>query len=68
MSGKMPQNARSSHKTDHSASKPDNQTKRTTELQQTAATDSAQSEEQRIAAMFQQGADQWAQQQQTMAK
>ena len=68
VSGKMPQNAKASHKTETMSAKATNQTKPTDGLQQLSATSSAQTEEQKIAAMFQQGADQWAQQQQAMAK
>ena len=64
VSGKMPQNARMVHRTEaaptHSSSS--NQTSGAT------AMNGAQNEEERIAAMFKIGADQWAQQQQEMAK
>ena len=64
VSGKMPQNARTVHRTEatptHSSSSnpPSGAT----------AMNGAQNEEERIAAMFKIGADQWAQQQQEMAK
>ena len=64
VSGKMPQNARMVHRTEatptHSSSSnpPGGVT----------AMNGAQNEEERIAAMFKMGADQWAQQQQEMAK
>ena len=68
MSGKMPQNARNSHKAEATISKHLNQIKPTNSVQHMSEASGAQNEEQRIAAMFQQGADQWAQQQQAMAK
>lgn len=68
VSGKMPQNAKGSHKTEAPMLKQINQTKPTKSIQAVPEVNGAQTEEQRIAAMFQQGADQWAQQQQAMAK
>lgn len=68
MSGKMPQNAKSSHKTETTIIKSDKLVKPSNGIQATTEANGAQSEEQRIAAMFQQGADQWAQQQQAMAR
>lgn len=64
VSGKMPQSAKNFHRieappTQHSSS---NATKGGT------AMNGAQNEEESIAAMFRMGADQWAQQQQEMAK
>lgn len=64
VSGKMPQNAKSSHRPEAPA------TKNSSSNAPSGATamNGAQNEEERIAAMFKMGADQWAQQQQEMAK
>ena len=68
VSGKMPQAAKSSQRNEHPTSKattgPTNLTLRGSAPQMTAA----QTEEERTAAILQMGADQWAQQQQEMAK
>lgn len=64
VSGKMPQNAKNSHRSEVSNAK---QTSPTLGNGLTSM-NGAQTEEQRIAAMFKMGADQWAQQQQEMAK
>ena len=62
ISGKMPQNARSSHRTEMTPAKGPFLTPALTTM------NGAQTEEQKIAAVFKMGADQWAQQQQEMAK
>jgi len=64
VSGKMPQNAKNSHRLEGPA------TKQTVSTLTNGLTpmNGAQTEEQRVAAMFKMGADQWAQQQQEMAK
>ena len=64
VSGKMPQNAKNIHRSEAATSKP---------LSNAAGNElnamiGAQTEEDRVAAMFKMGADQWAQQQQEMAK
>ena len=60
----MPQNAKQTHRPEISANKT------TSSVLSSALTGmgSAQTEEQRVAAMFKIGADQWAQQQLDMAK
>ena len=63
VSGKMPQNAKSSRRSEASTAKPSSSTAATG----LAEMNGAQTEEERIAAMFKMGADQWAQQQQEMA-
>ena len=68
VSGKMPQNAKSSQKSDVASSRSVDQAKPVNGIQQMPGANDFQTEEQRIAAMFQQGADQWAQQQQAMAR
>ena len=68
VSGKMPQNAKGSHRNEASASKSTNQLKSTSGPQTILEVNGAQTEEQRIAMMFKQGADHWEQQQQAMAK
>lgn len=64
VSGKMPQNAKNSHRLEAPA------TKNSSLNVPSGATamNGAQNEEERIAAMFKMGADQWVQQQQEMAK
>lgn len=64
VSGKMPQNAKNSHRLEAPAAK------NPSSNAPSGATvmNGAQNEEERIAAMFKMGADQWAQQQQEMAK
>lgn len=64
VSGKMPQNAKNFSRMEAPASKPSS----SNTPSGTTAMNGAQNEEERIAAMFQMGADQWAQQQQEMAK
>ena len=64
VSGKMPQNAKNFHRMEAPASKPSS----SNTPNGATAMNGAQNEEERIAAMFQMGADQWAQQQQEMAK
>lgn len=64
VSGKMPQNSKNSHRQEALVTKP---------LSSNApggatVMNGAQNEEERIAAMFKMGADQWVQQQQEMAK
>ena len=64
VSGKMPQNAKNLHRQETPAtqlSSPNGQTGAT-------AMSGAQNEEEKIAAMFKLGADQWVQQQQEMAQ
>lgn len=68
VSGKMPQNAKNTHRTESSVSKAPAQGKGTAVPDGLADANGAQTEEDRIAAMFKQGADQWEQQQQEMAK
>ena len=68
VSGKMPQNARNTHRTEASMSKAPAQGKGIAVTNALADMNGAQTEEDRIAAMFKQGADQWEQQQQEMAK
>lgn len=64
VSGKMPQNAKNSHRLEAPV------TKQTSSTPANGLTpmNGAQTEEQRVAAMFKMGADQWAEQQQQMAK
>ena len=64
VSGKMPQNAKNSHRMEATATK----TSSANAPNDATAMIGAQNEEERIAAMFKMGADQWAQQQQEMAK
>lgn len=64
VSGKMPQNAKNFHRLEAPAAK--NSSSNATSG--ATAMNEAQNEEERIAAMFKMGADQWAQQQQEMAK
>jgi len=64
----MPVNARNSARTEVSISKPAIQGKGTSSSMRLSDMNGAQTEEERIAAMFKAGADQWAQQQQEMAK
>ena len=64
VSGTMPQTAKQTHRSETQASKP-----LSSALPNgSTGMSNAQTEEQRIAAMFKIGADQWAQQQQEMAK
>lgn len=64
----MPQNARNTHRTEASILKAPTQGKGLVASNGFADTNGTQTEEDRIAAMFKQGADQWEQQQQEMAK
>lgn len=64
VSGKMPQNAKNTHRNETSATK---QPSASTAPKIITVMNGAHSEEERIAAMFKMGADQWAQQQQQMA-
>ena len=66
VSGKMPQNAKTTNRSEISTSNLAAQT--AFDLSSLSKTRGTQTEEQRIAAMFKMGADQWAQQQQHMAK
>ena len=68
VSGKMPQNAKNTHRTEALMAKVPAQGKGIPVPSGLADTNGAQTEEDRIAAMFRQGADQWEQQQQEMAK
>lgn len=64
VSGKMPQNAKNTHRSEMPAAKAASDTA----VKGLNAMNGAQTEEERLAAMFKMGADQWAQQQQEMAK
>lgn len=64
VSGKMPQNAKNSHRSEAPLTKQAS----STPANGLTLMNGAQTEEQRISAMFKMGADQWAQQQQEMAK
>ncbi|KAL8729414.1 MAG: hypothetical protein Q9166_004744 [cf. Caloplaca sp. 2 TL-2023] len=66
VSGKMPQNAKNSHRTDTAAGNPAT-SKRAETSNGLSDMNGARTEEEKIAAMFKLGADQWAQQQQEMA-
>lgn len=63
VSGKIPQNAKNFHRMEAPATKPSS----SNASNGATAMNGAQNEEERIAAMFKMGADQWAQQQQEMA-
>lgn len=68
VSGKMPANAKNSYRIEQN-SMPATATKPSTSTMSGAsAMEKAQTEEERIAAMFQVGADQWEQQKQHMAR
>lgn len=67
VSGKMPVTAKNTHRAETSASKPATQGKGP-EVVGGAQLSEAQSEEERIAAMFKASGDQWEQQKQQMAK
>lgn len=62
VSGKMPQNAKNSRRSEASTIKPSS-----TPATGFTSMNGAQTEEERVAAMFKMGADQWAQQQQEMS-
>ena len=64
VSGKMPQSAKNSHKLEGTAAK----SALSTSVDGLTAVGGAQTEEQKLAAVFKMGADQWAQQQQEMAQ
>ena len=64
VSGKMPQNAKNSHRIEPPITK----SLSSTSPSGATALNVAQNEEERIAALFKMGADQWVQQQQEMAK
>ena len=64
----MPVNARNSTRTEVPISKPAIQGKGISSSTGLSDMNGAQTEEEKIAAMFRAGADQWAQQQQEMAK
>ncbi len=68
VSGKMPVNARNSARTEVPISKPAIPGKGTSSSTGFSDGNGPQTEEEKIAAMFKAGADQWAQQQQEMAK
>ncbi|KAL8801027.1 MAG: hypothetical protein Q9223_007235 [Gallowayella weberi] len=67
VSGKMPQNAKSSLRTDTAGGVPGTFGRKAEALNGLSEMNGAQTEEEKIAAMFRLGADQWAQQQQEMA-
>ncbi len=64
----MPQNSKNSHRAEASISKPVKQSKSTSGPQQVSDINGAQTEEEKIAAMFQTSKNQWDVQQQEMAK
>lgn len=64
----MPQNAKNSHRTDGAVGNSVAASRKTEVPNGLSDMNGAQTEEERIAAMFRLGADQWAQQQQEMAK
>lgn len=64
----MPQNAKTSHRGDASTLNSASTTKKAEPAHRLSEMNGAQTEEEKIAAMFKLGADQWAQQQQEMAK
>lgn len=66
VSGKMPQNAKNIHRSEIPTAKSAAQT--ISDPASLSTINVSQTEEQRIEAMFKLGADQWAQQQQHMAK
>ncbi|KAL8828239.1 MAG: hypothetical protein Q9191_002709 [Dirinaria sp. TL-2023a] len=67
MSGKMPQTSKNSYRAEAPTSKPVNPARPSNVSQQASDTNGAQTEEEKIAAMFQNSANQWAAQQQEMA-
>ncbi|KAL8855632.1 MAG: hypothetical protein Q9178_007721 [Gyalolechia marmorata] len=67
VSGKMPQSAKNSHRTDPAAGHAGVASKKVEAPKGLSEMNGAQTEEEKIAAMFKLGADQWAQQQQEMA-
>ncbi len=68
MSGKMPVNARNLTRAQTSVSKPVPHGKGSSSTLGLSEMNGAQTEDEKIEAMFKAGADQWAQQQQDMAK
>ena len=64
----MPQSAKNSHRTDPAAGHAGVASKKAEAPKGLSEMNGAQTEEEKIAAMFKLGADQWAQQQQEMAK
>jgi len=64
----MPQNSKNSHRVETSGSKTVKQSKTTSGPQQVSDMNVAQTEEEKIAAMFQTSKNQWDVQQQEMAK
>jgi len=64
----MPQNSKNSHRVETSVSKPVKQPKTTSGPQHVSDMNGAQTEEEKIAAMFQTSKNQWDMQQQEMAK
>lgn len=64
----MPQNAKTSHRGDTSSLNSAANNKRVEPASRLPDMNGAQTEEEKIAAMFKLGADQWAQQQQEMEK
>lgn len=64
----MPQNAKPSHRGDTSTLKSVSTSNKAEPANRLSEMNGAQTEEEKIAAMFKLGADQWAQQQQEMAK
>ncbi|KAL9611968.1 MAG: hypothetical protein Q9167_003408 [Letrouitia subvulpina] len=66
--GKMPQNAKNSHRTESQGPKSNVTSKSSVNLNGMSEMSVAQSEEEKIAAMYKYEADQWAQQQQVMAE
>lgn len=68
VSGKMPQTSKNSHRAEHSMSKTASQGKGQDTSPGLPVINETQTEEQRIAAVMKLGADQWAQEQEQMAK
>ena len=64
----MPQHAKNGHRTEPSTARPITKSKAPDPSSGLSEIDGAQTEDERIAAMFKVEADQWAQQQQEMAK
>lgn len=66
--GKMPQNAKNSHRTESQGPKSNVKSRSSVNVNGMSEMSVAQSEEEKIAAMYKYEADQWAQQQQVMAE
>lgn len=64
----MPQNAKTSHRGDTTTLSSASTNKKNEPANRMSDMNGAQTEDEKIAAMFKLGADQWAQQQQEMAK